>query len=98
MIAHKVNDKYKSVHLADIRLQGKIARLMDTFFYERVMSAYAQKTIYQETADVMVSCAAHFVRYDEQGAEMDAFSTKVCDYASAGNMIQDDPEYFSIYF
>lgn len=53
---------------------------------------------YEEKADVMASYIAHFTRSEKGNGVVEEFSTKVCDYPSAANMMQDDPEYFSIYF
>ena len=55
MVEYKIKDLFTSVPLADVQLDGKIAKLMDTFFYERVMSDYAHHTIYQETEDAFRS-------------------------------------------
>lgn len=42
------NDLFTAAKLEDVRVKGKIGNLMDTFFQERVLSDFAQDTIYQE--------------------------------------------------
>ena len=47
---------------------------------------------YSTDEDVLASYLAYFSNGEKE------FETKVCDYAFAANMEQEDPEYFSIYF
>lgn len=51
MVEYKIKNTFNPVALEDLKLEGKIARLNDTFFNERVLSDYAKNTIYKETEE-----------------------------------------------
>ncbi len=58
---YTVQNLITSVPLENIQIEGKIGTLMQTFFTERVLSDFAQNTIYKETED------AFRRQEDEQG-------------------------------
>jgi len=51
MKEYKVKDLLTEAGMEDVRINGKIGALMDTFFRERVLSDFAKNTIYKETED-----------------------------------------------
>lgn len=51
MVEYKIKNTFNPVALEDLKLEGKIARLNDTFFNERVLSDYAKNIIYKETEE-----------------------------------------------
>ena len=58
---YTIQNLLTSVPLENIQIEGKIGTLMQTFFTERVLSDFAQNTIYKETED------AFRRQEDEQG-------------------------------
>ncbi len=51
MIQYKIKDTFNPVALENLRLEGKIARLTDIFFEERILSDFAKNTVYKECED-----------------------------------------------
>lgn len=51
MKEYKAKDLFVQARMEDVRINGKIGALMDTFFRERVLSDFARNVIYQETED-----------------------------------------------
>ena len=51
MKKYKQNNLFSSVSLENLKVNGKIGKLMDTFFEERVLSDFARNVIYKETED-----------------------------------------------
>ena len=51
MLAYHVENRLTPPPLHQMRMHGKIAGQMETFFRERVLSAYAREVIYAETEE-----------------------------------------------
>ena len=51
MKEYKAKDLFTEAKIEDVRINGKIGALMDTFFEQRVLSDFAKNVIYKETED-----------------------------------------------